>query len=470
MTRISERRVETTFPEITSDRKSRILIVSYNYAPMQSPRAFRWSAIAREWAKQGVEVHVVAAWKTGLGREETIDGVHVHRVGARLFAKFNGAAGSPSATGSNTRNGNGSLLKKVVKHLHDATWKNLYWPDYAYAWYYPALREAERLVVREQYDALISVSHPFTGHLVGLQIKKKHDALPWLVDIGDPFSLLNGIKPNNVSLYKSLNRSVEQKVLRRCDRIAVTTDGARDLYAKQWPFSESKTDIIYPLVDLDAINNSQGVDREFEPDTKDRKLHIVYVGNLYTNTRNPRPCVELFGELARRHPEMAKDLSIKFYGGIDNDSMFDAAKNIPDTMVEWCGPVPREQALKLQAEADILLYIGNNNSYQLPSKIVEYMAFGKPILNFFSVEDDQSLKLLKNYPVRQDIDLSASDESRKARRVDSIARFIRIVQGMPPQHRWTLADSARKLTDEFTAETIAGNYLKAVDSMRMGAK
>ena len=50
------------------------------------------------------------------------------------------------------------------------------------------------------------------------------------------------------------------------------------------------------------------------------------------------------------------------------------------------------------AEADVLVNIGNRTSYQLPSKVVEYAAFGKPILNFLASPDDSSAVFLSKYP------------------------------------------------------------------------
>mgnify|MGYP003965942691 FL=1 len=58
----------------------------------------------------------------------------------------------------------------------------------------------------------------------------------------------------------------------------------------------------------------------------------------------------------------------------------------------------RAVALKANFEADILINIGNDTNYQLPSKLVDYAASGLPIVNIVSVADDSSLDFLSNYP------------------------------------------------------------------------
>ena len=61
-----------------------ILIICYSYAPALSPRAFRWSAIAEYWAKQGHHVDVVCGWKPGVLHSEILNGVHVYRTGGKI--------------------------------------------------------------------------------------------------------------------------------------------------------------------------------------------------------------------------------------------------------------------------------------------------------------------------------------------------------------------------------------------------
>ena len=40
----------------------------------------------------------------------------------------------------------------------------------------------------------------------------------------------------------------------------------------------------------------------------------------------------------------------------------------------------------------ILLSIGNKNTYQLPSKVIEYISLGKPVLHFAEISNDPMYK------------------------------------------------------------------------------
>ena len=205
----------------------RILIVSHSYRPHLSPRALRWSTIAEYWVRQGHDVDVIAAWLPGMTREESVDGVRVWRVGGSLSERLRNrlrdtdradkhSNGDKTSAGRSLRAG----LRHVLRIVHDQTWKNLYWPDCSCLWYFPAVYKARAVVPRNDYDVLITSSHPFTGHLIGLQIKKKFDSLPWIVDVGDPFCF-ERVKPtNNLLLYNRLNYIAEKNIFETADAVS----------------------------------------------------------------------------------------------------------------------------------------------------------------------------------------------------------------------------------------------------------
>ena len=51
--------------------------------------------------------------------------------------------------------------------------------------------------------------------------------------------------------------------------------------------------------------------------------------------------------------------------------------------------MPRKDAIEIMIKKiHILLSIGNLNKYQMPSKVIEYLSLGKPVLHFAEIEDD----------------------------------------------------------------------------------
>ena len=50
-------------------------------------------------------------------------------------------------------------------------------------------------------------------------------------------------------------------------------------------------------------------------------------------------------------------------------------------------------------DSDILISIANKINNQVPSKIFDYLSFGKPIIHLYHDDSDPYLNLLKEYPL-----------------------------------------------------------------------
>lgn len=338
----------------------RLLVVTYLYAPDRSPRAFRWTALAERWADAGHEVTVVAA---GPAATERRNGVTVHRVPGWLRR-----SATPGAAGS------GGSRRSPLKSVYDLTLKRVLWPDYAFDWYLPALRRARAIAT----DRLVTVSHPFTPHLVGLALKRRH----WLADIGDPFSLLDETPLNNGTLYARLNRRAERRVLARAEATAVTVDGAQAAYAAAFPESAGKIAVIPPLLSLPEPGDNP---------LPDGGTHLVFVGTLYRALRSPGPLLKLFHEMRRQRP----DLALHFFGDVhDCGSFFEP---LPEG-IHVHGPVPRPTAAAAMRHAAALVNIGNATPHQVPSKLAEYVAAARPIINLAATPFDTSAAFLAGHP------------------------------------------------------------------------
>jgi hypothetical protein len=380
----------------------RLLIVSAIYAPDTSPRAYRWSAIAETWAARGHTVEVIAAWKPGDAREETRNSVTVHRVGGaieRLRALLGRSSHRAETAAPPT--GRPSLLRGVAKTLYSATLKQLFWPDYAFHWYPSARAAALRLCRDNRYDAMISVSHPFTAHLVGRAVKSRHPGLRWIVDIGDPFSLLDEIAQNNGFLYGALNRRAEQSILTRSDAVAVTVERCRRDYLAAFDVAAEKIAVIPPLLSLP--DNVATQPYEFPPGR-----HLVFIGTLYRALRDPSPLLALFAALRARDG----DLHLHFFGAInDCEPCFDGVRAEIGRSIHRHGVVDRATVAAAMTAADILVNIGNVTAHQLPSKLVEYAAAAKPILNLAATDADSAGDFLAAYPAALTLRLRSTPDA-----------------------------------------------------------
>lgn len=131
----------------------------------------------------------------------------------------------------------------------------------------------------------------------------------------------------------------------------------------------------------------------------DGKIHIVYTGVVDTVVRNPEKTLELLSSLS------GDNICVDFYsyGSAENIVERYAAQN---RTIKKHGQVDSKTARMAQGNANILLSIGNSgNTSQMPSKIIEYIASGKPIIHFVQQANDPVVELLKFYPLAKVIDL-----------------------------------------------------------------
>ncbi|MGQ0663078.1 MAG: glycosyltransferase [Pseudomonadota bacterium] len=416
----------------------KVLIVTYAYWPDRAPRAYRWTAIAEHWAGRGHEIHVVSGWKSGDRPAERRHGVHIHRAGGALEAVRGLIGRRPHGEALASPPGSArALIGRAAKAIYDATLKQVLWPDYACLWYRPALRAARRLAQAIDFEALVSVSHPFTGHLVGLGVKRKFPALRWLADVGDPFSLPDDIALNNRVLYGRLNRRTEAGILARADAVAVTVEGCRRAYEAAFAACVGRIMVIGPLLSLPQASARLRLGAAGR--------HLVYVGTLYRRVRRPDFLLALFDALARRHD----GLHLHFFGSLnDAAESFRPYRPLVGRRLHLHGLVSREEVAQAMREADVLVNIGNATPHQLPSKLVEYASLGKPILNLASGPGDTAAEFLARYPAA--MTLTASGAPTAA----AVARALDFVLDPPPVDPATAAD----FVAGFRIETIAADY------------
>jgi glycosyltransferase involved in cell wall biosynthesis len=411
----------------------RILLVSFSYSPSLTPRAFRWAAIVAHWTTSGHEVDVVCESSPGKPAVESLDGATLYRTG-RISRAPLAAPGARSAPAAVPRAG---AMRRLARWL----WRTLYWPDYAFWWYPGAAKLARSLAARKQYDLMISTSVPFTAQLVGLAVRWTQPALRWVVDIGDPFSFGEAERANNAALYDWLNRRVEHAVFRQADAVSVTTVGTLQQYARQFPDQAGKLCVIPPLL-------PKLPDPSLEPRfPRDGRRRLVFVGTLYRDIRSPLPLLALFAGL--QQTALAGQLELHFFGEASAcREVFDPWQHWMGSLIHVHGLVSRNDAFAAMHEGDVLVNIGNNTSYQLPSKVVEYLAMGKPILNVVQSDQDSSLQFFSQH--EGVLNILASEAASKPV-IAQAAAFIGSAHALP------VADRQSALLSH-TIESVATAY------------
>ncbi|MHB8336526.1 MAG: glycosyltransferase family protein [Ignavibacteriaceae bacterium] len=349
--------------------------------------------MAKNFYQFGSEVHVITVKRKNT---KNIVGVNLHSTFGSIIFNFNKKNNNFNSSGQN-RSYFRKIFSKIVKSIFIKIknfWRYIYWPDYACLWYFHSIIKI-RKVIRTfgPNDFIISVSLPFTGHLIALSAMKFNNKPKWIVDIGDPFSFISGVNVNNNKLYKNINLKIENLILRRCSKVSVTTENTLLEYKRIFPCVEKKISVIQPMLTITKTNLSNF------PKLINVKNNIIltYIGTLYKNIRNPKYLINLFEFLVKEMHII--NVELHFIGNI-NDCWdeFNKYQTLIGNKIFVHGEITKEETIIKMNESDILINIGNSNKVQIPSKIIEYISTGKPIINFVKHFDDLSIDFLREYP------------------------------------------------------------------------
>ena len=427
--------------------KNEILLICFDYLPMVTPNSFRWSSIAEYWSDHGFQIHVICSWQPGLPREEKMDNIFIYRVGGGFSQKIRQGIMNryqPIVMNRIERKKRLSAKQRLIawsKWLHDITWKKIYWPDYACFWFFNAHKKSSELIKKNNITKMITVSFPFTGHLVGYFIKKKNPETTWVVDILDP-SFFPGFPPtNNRLLYSGWNRRMERKVFRRAQAISVLTESIRKRFSELYPEDSPKIN-----VNPNLLYCQRDMKNSLFP--TDNKIRMVFIGALNKTSRSPEHVLHVFEMLLETR--IAARLELHFFGHVDYcQEMFMPYQKLINKSILMHGLVSREIAIQAMSSANILVNIGNNNPYQEPSKVIEYVSARRPIINFVTIQNDSSVLILEKYPAALNVFCPLQGE--KDGQLDLLVKFIE----HPPVVE---SDLVEKLVRPYEIDSVANAY------------
>ena len=234
-------------------------------------------------------------------------------------------------------------------------------------------------------DAIISISFPFCSHIAALNYKKSHPSIKWITYSTDPFTL-NECQYERVA-FKSHKRRWAQKKEKEIYDNADANIVTNELYSMLInTFNQHKEKTIafpYLITSILHANSSAFVSRTI--------INCVYAGSLYSDIRNPKVMVSIF-------ESVGPNIHLTLYA--DGDlKIREFLKGIHSDRVEVRGLVDRKEYERIiTEEADILINIGNTTTLQSPSKLLELVSTGRPIVNFYS-HKDFGYEVIERYPL-----------------------------------------------------------------------
>lgn len=248
-------------------------------------------------------------------------------------------------------------------------------------WIERCAREALRLLGRR--DAVfVSFAQPWVDHLIGLEVKRLRPSARWVAHFSDPWTDSPYYDRSDPALTERMTqwREQERAVIEQADAVVFVTSETADLVmAKYPPAWRDKVHVVPHGFDRAMLGT-------LPPPAADTQgprgsLRMVYAGNIYEGRREPLPLFDVLADL-EREGLLGGRLQLDIYGNSPVATARYASERGLDEIVHFHHPVGYLESLSLIMAADLLLMLDATADVNvfLPSKIVDYLMAGKPIL------------------------------------------------------------------------------------------
>ena len=347
---------------------SKYLIVTHQFLPHVSPRTTRWKLLVDELVSLGHEVTVL----TGTKQQSQDSNIETIFVGNSRASNVVVSLRNQSNS-LDSKNRIKSIIFKLLKKVYRFVIRNFAWPDYTMFWLISVFKVRKKLNL--EYDVLVTVSLPFSSHIAGYLINKKIGK-PWIMDVGDPFTLKTTAPENNSFLYGRLNKHYETKFYQQASKVLFTHDDARKIHIKEFQINPSITAVGQPISKFREHLYEQTKNYNYT----NNDIKFGYFGIFTHGVRTPVNFINFLDKF--------QNYEMHWYINSDSESILQ--KNTLDSSKHnFNSHVARDEALQLMTKSfHCLVSIGNLNPNQIPSKVIEYIATGKPVIHFAEINDD----------------------------------------------------------------------------------
>lgn len=260
-------------------------------------------------------------------------------------------------------------------------------------------------------DAVVSVSGAYLYlHNGAKRFKQMNSNVKWITFVTDP-----------ISFSSSSYSVVKFREKKKFERSYLHEKGVYD-YANYNIFTEN---LYYDAIEKFhqpkvktiqfrfVLENIQSSFKKHITCSETTKVKMIYAGALYRKIRNPEYMLSVVSKVTNIH----LDMFVRSMQCMDILEKYQSES----IAVHGSADVNRYKEM-ICNEYDILINIGNNCENQLPSKTLELLSSGRPIINFYHYKDSQ-YDMIERYPLGLNIGRDDKDA------VNQIEVFCKTMKG-----------------------------------------
>lgn len=255
--------------------------------------------------------------------------------------------------------------------------------------------KALKLHKEKQFDMVISEYHGLDSLHAGSTLKKKYPNIIFLPILWDAFTGKEPAKylPSRYANWRM--KQTEAYELSCADKIIAMKSSRK--YHEQ--YSKGKT-----YYDRFIYLDIPGIIKRIKTSHTSTLIHkgkinIIYTGILSLPDRDPEYIIQ-----ALTHTSFASNIHLLFICIGDGRQKLEMLKRQCPCEITISGYIDKEELVSVYYGADVLLNLGGPNPNMVPSKVFEYLSYGKPILSTYYVNNEASLEYMEKYPLSVCVD------------------------------------------------------------------
>ena len=277
---------------------------------------------------------------------------------------------------------NKSVSEKTINHsVRDFVYNACYFPDQAGPWLLPAFLKGWSVARKNNVKVIFATGMPWTGLVVGWLLHLA-TGKPFIADFRDPW-IGNPFHKSKGRLFDALSAFFEKKVIRGAAVVAANTETLRKEFISRYPELHESHFITLP----NGYDESDFSGLDTNSETLSDELVLCHAGFLY-GFRDPAPLLKAVRSFNKNNKCNGQRVIFKQIGRFDLHYDFEERFRdlVNDGSLVVISECPYDECLKMLARADILVNVQLGTINQIPSKLYDYLALNKPILNLAPVQ------------------------------------------------------------------------------------
>lgn len=245
--------------------------------------------------------------------------------------------------------------------------------------------------LEEPPDVVVPFCYPVEAVCAGIDYKKRVKEVKLIPYLFDPIVEGKPLHKSGVLMMLKSHRhlALEKTILDSATGVMVVNFQER-YFRTHFPENLDNIHFMeHPLVKQVHVRNEQIIlPHSFEG------CILVYTGSFIRGCRLPGYMLNVLFLAKTR-----LDFTLHLYGGGSGYSAIKKWQSRMSDSVVYHGHVDKNTALGAIRKANILVNVGETRGVQVSSKIFEYISTGKPIVHFYTAEQDANVRILEDYPL-----------------------------------------------------------------------